>query len=491
MARVRLLQKQRDKSAQSRATCCGAFEVATAVLWLSTLALAFATSVGGLSEVDMCLRLEAPPPSHPPLPPPSPPKSPPPPPPSPRPPPPPVGAGCHDKCLGGLSDGHCDRNCNTNACQNDGGDCPKQTVPSLFDLLNLNHVGGRALMSIGGYGKSMYDYSYSYEPSYSYSYDTPPLRSTHGQAHKPHRQHPSPGAVTHGLTRNPLEGLPMAEHPAHLQNEEINYLEAVMSDVVIPMLASIGGCGFLSACSALISGLLAISGAASYGHARAHPLLLASAGLAGIAALGGLLLAVGSAVVGGMLSSGGEMITRVLLRDYPRRASRCAEPITQYAMIVGHALLALAASCALSCAACIFGCEAACKASSASSNATPSADPNERVSLTADPNVGGPLADMPLSVSALRPSSDLELSSVAAGGSMGGGGMGGGGTGGVRAYLAHRSHGRLEGEREEMAPREVELRVAPMVTPHTAVQTAVAADAPEDDEPVVVVGTRA
>ena len=74
---------------------------------------------------------------------------------------------------------------------------------------------------------------------------------------------------------------------------------------------------------------------------------------------------------------------------------------------------------------------------------------------------------------------------------MGGGGMGGGGTGGVRAYLAHRSHGRLEGERVEVAPREVELRVAPMLAPHTAVQTAVAADAPEDDGPVVVAGTRA
>ena len=115
--------------------------------------------------------------------------------------------------------------------------------------------------------------------------------------------------------------------------------------------------------------------------------------LSGIGALGGLCLAVGAAVVGGLLTSGGDMLHDAIEGEFPLRASRCAKPIDVYAWYVGVSLLALAASCAIGALVAVCAIDGACKLANA---CTGPADESEELSLVSGttPRSGPPLSAM-------------------------------------------------------------------------------------------------
>lgn len=120
----------------------------------------------------------------------------------------------------------------------------------------------------------------------------------------------------------------------------------------------VGASGGLSALASLLSGLVSICGAA----ARSGALLRAAACLGAVGAVGGLLLCVGAAVFGGLLTAGNGAVDIVLAREFPQRAAQCAAEIDVYAEWVGRSLLALAACCALGAIGAVTSCDASCKA---------------------------------------------------------------------------------------------------------------------------------
>jgi hypothetical protein len=147
------------------------------------------------------------------------------------------------------------------------------------------------------------------------------------------------------------------------EDSEEYYLDVLVHDVITPLLLGIGISGFLAAFASLIGGVLAICGAA----ARSPRLLRCSGILGAIGAVGGLLLCVGAAVFGGLLSAGNgdvRAIDIVLQREFPLRAEACAHEIDVYAKWVGRSLLALAGCCALGAIGAVGATNAVCEAAS-------------------------------------------------------------------------------------------------------------------------------
>eukprot|EP00322_Chrysochromulina_rotalis_P028549 CAMPEP_0115891162 /NCGR_PEP_ID=MMETSP0287-20121206/33721_1 /TAXON_ID=412157 /ORGANISM="Chrysochromulina rotalis, Strain UIO044" /LENGTH=319 /DNA_ID=CAMNT_0003347949 /DNA_START=236 /DNA_END=1195 /DNA_ORIENTATION=- len=144
---------------------------------------------------------------------------------------------------------------------------------------------------------------------------------------------------------------------------EEKYVDTLVNDVISPLLWGVGASGFISAIASLLGGLLAICGAAG----RTNLLLRTAACLSAVGAV--LLLCVGAAVTGGLLTAGQNFVFTVLKRDFPVRAARCVPTILQYARWVGRALLTLSGCCALGAIGAIGGCDASCKAASTIANA--------------------------------------------------------------------------------------------------------------------------
>ena len=149
MPRINMLRRSAHQQFSSeyscRVTTCGGMQAILATLWLTALAVAFVTALGGLSGVEECLSQELPPPPPPPRPPP---------PPSPHPPPPPrpVAQVCTFQCRLQAGDRRCNPACNTPQCRYDGGDCAHSTTsstparrPQTLDDLIRSGVFGRRL----------------------------------------------------------------------------------------------------------------------------------------------------------------------------------------------------------------------------------------------------------------------------------------------------------------------------------------------------------
>ena len=367
-----IVNEDQHKAAQSKASCAGGFQAITATLWLTALTVAFTTTLGGLAGVEECLKKEiSPPPPRPP---------PPPPPPSPHPP----AALCNIYCRISHGDGRCQPICNTQACAYDGGDCkPHATTSShpttthtttLNDLLH-NIAGPRTAgrraeaAAVQRPGRRLPIINQKRAESYSYdSYDS------------------YDGGDSYDSYDDEEEEAEDDEEDEDKEDEreEPDFLKRVTREVIGPMLTLVGIFGFLGALCSLTSGLFSLCGAAS----SSRCLLRSAAFLAGIAAIGGLLLTVGSGVAGGLLASGGEMMHVVLEREFPIRAARCHRPISHYALYVGSSLLGLAVTCALGACAAVANLDAACKLAAVCAVSGPSTDTSEQLSLVAGSTPG-------------------------------------------------------------------------------------------------------
>ena len=318
-------------SYQRSATCCGSIQVASAVLWMIALGVSFSIALGGLPGVEKCMEKPL-------LPPPSPPP--------PRPPPEDVRhGGCPSECRGpamlsarsgGLvSNGICDKQCNTAACRWDGGDCARGNP---LDQLISQMFGGP-----DRYGRALNEGYDEYEREKEEVEDALEAAA--------------------GSTASSVN-VAMKE-----EDSEEYYLDVLVHDVITPLLLGIGISGFLAAFASLFGGVLAICGAA----ARSPRLLRCSGILGAIGAVGGLLLCVGAAVFGGLLSAGNgdvRAIDIVLQREFPLRAEACAHEIDVYAKWVGRSLLALAGCCALGAIGAVGATNAVCEAASWTDAAT-------------------------------------------------------------------------------------------------------------------------
>ena len=174
---------------------------------------------------------------------------------------------------------------------------------------------------------------------------------------KPLLPPPSPPPDAAGSTAS-SENVAMKE-----EDSEEYYLDVLVHNVITLLLLGIGISGFLAAFASLFGGVLAICGAA----ARSPRLLRCSGILGAIGAVGGLLLCVGAAVFGGLLSAGNgdvRAIDIVLQREFPLRAEACAHEIDVYAKWVGRSLLALAGCCALGAIGAVGATNAVCEAAS-------------------------------------------------------------------------------------------------------------------------------
>ena len=319
---------------RTAATWYGILQAVTASVWLLGLAAAFTITIAGLTNVDDCMRHATPPP-------PSPPPRPPPPPPSP---PPAKRLDCARLCHVQPRTPHC-------SCSASAGRMPT----TLGDL--LKGLGGGPVQRIGRRQLARARRRHSYD-SYSYdSYDDDDDDDDADDATMP----------------SPYDDYPAHAPPARAPPPD--FLQSLTSQVITPLLAVVGTFGGIGAIASLLAGMLAIGGAASHG-----PLLLrAAAILSVVAALGGCLLAVGSGVIGGLLSSGGAFLHAVMAREFPHRAEACDQAIKQYAQYVGYAMLGLAASCALGSLSAIASCDASCKAAATLDHLD--IDPSERQSL--------------------------------------------------------------------------------------------------------------
>ena len=223
--------------------------------------------------------------------------------------------------------------------------------------------------------------------SYSYSYDSyDDDDDDESYDYEEIYQERKRNAIRHGLpvprrgegsaSTSRGQGLPPNPQP---RVPTMQRVQDSMEEVISPLLGLTGAFGFLAAVCSLASGLLALCGAAS-----SHTTLLrASAATAGVAALGGLALAVGSGVVGGLLVSGGELFYVVLQRAFPIRSKACEGHIFHYSSYVGYALLGLAANCAVGAAAAIATLHATCKLATVCAVSGPAADASEQLSLVA------------------------------------------------------------------------------------------------------------
>jgi hypothetical protein len=384
-----ILNPDAHRAAKCKATCTGGISSLTATIWLAALTVAFTVTLGGLAGVEDCLKKEiSPPPPHPP---------PPPPPPTPS---PPHLVCTNILCRIGHADGRCQQMCNTAACGYDGGDCVKvassssgsyapgatgavrPTMPStvshrpttLGDLLQsmgAHPAGRRSLKNVQVVrgkpqkSKRMDSYSYSYDGDDSYdSYD-----SEDGDDDDDDDDHDDHDDDERGGGDGRHGG----------RDEPPDFLREASREVITPMLSLVGTFGFLGAVSSLVSGILSLCGAAS----SSTLILKGAAGCAGLAAVGGLLLTVGSGVVGGLLVSGGEMLHVVMEREFPVRAARCSAPISHYAFYVGSSLLSLAAACAVGACAAVANLDAACKLAAVCAVTGPAEDTSEQLSLVA------------------------------------------------------------------------------------------------------------
>ncbi len=197
-------------------------------------------------------------------------------------------------------------------------------------------------------------------------------------------------------------------------------LSNVVSEVIAPLTVTVGTGGGLLSSVGLLSGLLAITGAATQG-ART---LSASALLSILCALCGLLMAVGSGIVGGLLLGGGRFIVDVTSREFPRRAASCVEEWMEYSHGFGWAFVAhsLAAACASFAAvantracckgvACLRQLDDARRASSSADAASPGAQPPAssdmstllgREASAADKKLKKKVSDLETEISSLR-----------------------------------------------------------------------------------------
>ena len=256
---------------------------------------------------------------------------------------------------GGLvSNGICDKQCNTAACRWDGGDCARGNP--LDQLINQMFGGPDR------YGRALNENDDEYERE------------------KEEEEEALEAAA--GSTAS-SENMAMKE-----EDSEEYYLDVLVHDVITPLLLGIGISGFLAAFASLIGGVLAICGAA----ARSPRLLRCSGILGAIGAVGGLLLCVGAAVFGGLLSAGNgdvRAIDIVLQREFPLRAEACAHEIDVYAKWVGRSLLALAGCCALGAIGAVGATNAVCEAASWTDAATVADNSSERQSLFENDDGGG------------------------------------------------------------------------------------------------------
>ena len=189
------------------------------------------------------------------------------------------------------------------------------------------------------------------------------------------------------------------------------FFQRAIDEVISPLLTAVGTVGGLGAFCALIAGLVALCGAAS----SSANLLRAAAVFSGLGALGGLVLAVGAGVMGGILASGGDIISSVIEnvcmhahpcptfshpcrmpllsqarlhrpppahpQEFPVRAELCDKKINHYAYVVGMSLVGLASTCFLGAVASIINVDATCKLANAVLSAAD--DPSEHLSLVA------------------------------------------------------------------------------------------------------------
>ena len=335
-----------------RVTCLGATQAAVATLWLAALTISFVVAISGISGVEECLRKQiSPPPPHPP-------------PPSPKPPPPASVGVCPFMCKLQMGDRRCNLQCNTAACRFDGGDCyghptasattshPSATTmssrppvitrpthaPTLEDLLGIR---GRRLAGEGtrrhdeasrrlsSYDDASYD-SYDDDSYDSYdSYDeAPPPRMKPSQTPRTAASRTGHAAdrVGHAPKRDDDDDEDDGEYDFdgewETDGERPSFFQRATDEVISPLLILVGTVGGLAALAALAAGLLGVCGAAS----SSIPLLRAAAVLSGLGALGGLVLAVGAAVMGGLLASGGDMLSNVIESEFPVRAQVHTRP---------------------------------------------------------------------------------------------------------------------------------------------------------------------
>lgn len=210
MARIRL-PRMRDHflygSYQRGATCCGSFQVVTAVLWLISLGVSFSIAIGGLPGVEKCMEQPLP--------------SPPPPPPTPPPPPPPTRRdGCSVECRGPgglIANGFCDQACNNAACHWDGGDC-RRTGGSQF----LDQLLGSLARGGGQFGRSL-----------------GVARAEYGEGHA----HPTESALisARGASLAKPGKVPLDAH-THVDEDvdDIKYIDVLVHDVISPLLWGVG-----------------------------------------------------------------------------------------------------------------------------------------------------------------------------------------------------------------------------------------------------------
>ena len=356
-----------------RVTTLGAIQSALATVWTFFLTISFVAALGGLSGVESCMKRVTPPPPRPPPPPP---------------PPPPSPTTCSLTCRRFYANRHCDQACNIPACKYDGGDCsprapvtqPRTPITNLNDL--FRNFGGPTMRTIGRrLRQDTYD-SYSYDgddddDDYSYSYDD-----------DDDDDEPLADVTTY---RTP-KGKPPLHHSSRdddddddddelewMENERPSFTRHVTAEVVTPMLGLVGSFGGLGALCALIAGLLAVCGAAS----SSATVLRASAVLSGIGALGGILLTVGSGVVGIMLTSGVGIFLDVLEREFENRAALCAGKIQHYAYYVGWSLIGLAFSAGIGAVSSLCGIDATCKLANACADNANAEGEGEQLSLFA------------------------------------------------------------------------------------------------------------
>ena len=220
-------------------------------------------------------------------------------------------------------------------------------------------------------------------------------------------------------------------------DEPQTFLQHATDEVIAPLLTTIGIVGGLGGIFSLAAGLLAVCGAAS----GSTTLLRASATLSGLGALGGLLLTIGAAVVGALLTSDAGMLLTVVEHEFPIRATRarpptaerplprplqplpkrkrkharthlalicpchhltlpllplpavrvhwsgCSRPITHYAHLLGNSLLGLSAACALGALVARVAIDSTCKLANACADAGD--DPSEIAPLSITASIGG------------------------------------------------------------------------------------------------------
>ena len=392
---------QERKSAQSKASCWGIVQTVSATLWLTALAVSFTVTLGGLAGVEECLRRETSPP------------------PPPRPPPPPsphppshhayTYSSCETYCrLFSLNDGRCNPRCNTRACNYDGGDCHAGSTVSSHTM-----PGGSS--SSSAHGAVTAPATHRVPPTTIQKQPQRTWADLVREAFERQRQRNSAAAAAAGRDRRQMPTLTLRDGRPVLVDDDESYsydsysydedddddddddeddedddddrmMVGHATDVVItPLLSLVGTFGGLGAIASLVAGLLAVCGAASSHTA----VLRASACLSAVTSLGGLLLAVGAFVVGGMLVSGGELFGKIVHHEFPAQTERCILPIVHYAWYVGISLLALAATCTLAAIAAIVTLDAACKAASVTAASGP-AEGTEELSLISTVTPGGP-----------------------------------------------------------------------------------------------------